>query len=461
MFDSVLTIQEKEETKMKPLIPILQFVLLFFLISIILPSCSAASYLTEAGNITYLNMEGFDLGVNWEGYYGDLIVTGPNVVGWVLVENLTLVENVTEDDISSRCRNISGYLLISNESDVPDINNLVPGDLSVLDAITGTGSDSANNTFTVNTTFVVAGNTINDVPTAYTNVNSDNQATDFREGYLTDGDALVFIAIIDEDTTGFDGSSHDFQFMLPLDPSTDWYVFALFDCEWCGDDICQNEESCSSCEADCGSCEEEPKKPKLDVYGEIKGYEFPPELEPNCTLRPEANISIDLLDDIIYVDEQLRGNLTLNYTSCSHVFDALLRIRLERVFNHNYTIDLLATWTNMTIPFAFNVTEPGRYAIVASLENIPEEIEGTTWVEADIMVRARPEPVSPEEPPLPKVKKDEKCLILGIDCLIIIIILLVIIGILYWLIAKRRKKKEKPVKESSLARAAKHKITGR
>lgn len=425
---------------------------------------AAESDTAMGGNITVLNLTQFELAEHWDGYYGDLAIAGTPITGWASVGELSRIGNVTSQDLGVRCDRMSGYLLITNVSSVPSIASLAPGPFSAIDAIVGDGADSANRTFTSNSTFTIAGTTITDVPTVYTYVNSASQGTHFRQGYLTDGTAIVFVAMIESGSTGFDGEPHDFQFMLPRDPSMEWHIFALFDCQWCGDGTCGPGEDCSNCPEDCGPCEEEEEA----GYGEVEGYIFPPEMLP-CALATAVNLTIEVEKESIYVDEPLRGVVRLDYTGCHDIEDAILVIelmKLSQIANHSLTVSLRALSTSLEIPFAFNVSETGRHVVVARLEGAPEDAEGVTEVTAGVRVMERPaehEP-APSEPEAagPPQKAPAGCVVFGIDCAVLIAALLAVLAVLSLLLAAKRRRKERGQgKPNALARATKYRITSK
>jgi len=452
MCASTSCLKEKEEKVIRLLTSL---ALLTFLLSF-LPSGLAGSDITEGGNITKLNIDFFNVSANWVGYFGDLQIIGNPATDWILISNITLGDdNVTEEDLPTRCDDLSGYLLISNESEIPDIANLVPGDLSDLDALVGVGSDSASNTFDVNTTFVIVANTITDVPTTYSYVNGASQNTSFRQGYLTDGDATIFVVIIDQATTGFDGDPHDFQFMLPR-AITDYYVYALFDCKFCGDDICSSNENCRNCREDCGKCSGEEE-------GKQEEFEFDDKIQIPVPCEPEVNLEIETDKDTYYAYETITGTVFVNYTICRNE-RTVLRITIgEDIDEKRHIIDLVLPSIGLEIPFEFNVDDGGRYLITAILEGV-DGARDIAQATTDVDVLGPEKETIIESEYVPRIIEKEigiPCLILGIDCWLVIVILVFVIIFLFWELIKPNvpKKKRKPNEKTNWMWALKYSIT--
>ena len=103
-------------------------------------------------------------------------------------------------------------------------------------AINHTGEDNISSTFTASSnvaTFVVAGTTISAGACSATNtyVNDATQATEFEEVILYDETDIIYATILEEDETGYDGNTYDFQMIVPeiaLDTwsgSTAYYLY--------------------------------------------------------------------------------------------------------------------------------------------------------------------------------------------------------------------------------------------
>jgi|GEM_PF-5767419 len=410
--------------------------LLVVFVLLLPPSLGADSDVAEGGVISVLVLEQYNLTGSWTGYYGDLLVSGNPITGWMLISNVTSPGNVSGEDMSIRCNDVSGYLLISNESSVPILANLVPGDLAVLDAITGTGHDSGSNTFDVNTTFTIVDQTVDDIPTVWIHVNSEQQTTYFREGYMTDGDAIVFVAVIEQYQVGFDGRLHDFQFMLPHDPGDNYYVYALFSCEWCGDGICMFGEDCENCPEDCGECEEEeePRVSKVHILTPGMPIILPPP-------KPVINLGLEMDQDVYGPGEKISGVVIVEYTG-QETLTADLVLTLGDTDVWKERIRLLPPYSRQRVPFRLKMQTSGGYMLKASLRDLDFEVRGKRRAEDNFLVSIPDEEADIRIVTVPGAAL--RCQVFGIDCIVLIIILAVVVILLFLLIAEKPRERKKP-----------------
>ncbi|TRZ91604.1 MAG: hypothetical protein D4R88_01655 [Methanosarcinales archaeon] len=179
---------------------------------------AAGSHDANGGVITNIEIVSYSQTAHWQGYYG-LITTGNsptysnyfNISGASIgtIRSLELGAIIQQDDV----------ILITSSGSPPSLSELQKGDLSLIDSITGTGTDSGTNTFTSisNYTIPCSGNNITNVPTAYTFVNSTPQYQDFKEGLLKDrsGNPVFIVPLNVASKSGFDNTSYYFQFMVP------------------------------------------------------------------------------------------------------------------------------------------------------------------------------------------------------------------------------------------------------
>ena len=96
---------------------------------------------------------------------------------------------------------------------------------SVDDNITATFDDTTHSAFTVGSVTINA----NTCPTLNTYVNNASSAV-FEEMVLDDGTNIVFATILEDTIPGFDGTSYDFQMLVPQNATTGsantpYYIF--------------------------------------------------------------------------------------------------------------------------------------------------------------------------------------------------------------------------------------------
>ncbi|MBD3260065.1 hypothetical protein GF371_05585, partial [Candidatus Woesearchaeota archaeon] len=178
---------------------------------------SAGSVNATGGFISYMNLTVQQQTAHWTGFFGQFIFAQPSFAPSGITAgggNLSL----QSFNVSTTCpnpTNITGVLMFTNASALP--SGLTPGNLTLLDSLVPGFSDSPSNTFTQNSSFVIGGNTINNVPTAYTYINSTAQNVSFREGYMQDSSGnLVFASVIEENIPGFNLTTYDFQAIVPV-----------------------------------------------------------------------------------------------------------------------------------------------------------------------------------------------------------------------------------------------------
>jgi hypothetical protein len=176
---------------------------------------TAAGQITAVGgNVTNVDINSASITGKWAGIYG--AVTGSisleNAAGAVFY-NWTMATP-------------SGEIYATRESSTPSWGGIacasganVLAESSALslgsgaDNMTNTFCESCGNfsTFSVGTTPITA-----DTCTYRTNAFAENgaQTTSWDQILLYEGSHIVYTTIIDQDTTGFDGSSYDFQLLV-------------------------------------------------------------------------------------------------------------------------------------------------------------------------------------------------------------------------------------------------------
>lgn len=163
----------------------------------------------QGGNATTLSASTETQTLAWQGFYGEVF------------GNITLADNSGDILYRWNATGRNGTILTSRDNNVNFANITAVNDCSVDETITGsTGSDSVNKTFkpSNNTAFTIGGATIaaGTACTTHTYVNNATQTTSFEEIIVTStGSNTIYTTRIEPDTTGFDGSTHDFQIVVP------------------------------------------------------------------------------------------------------------------------------------------------------------------------------------------------------------------------------------------------------
>jgi hypothetical protein len=175
----------------------------------------------QAGNVTLLSINDTRTTLRWQGYYGNVTGritledgSGDRFYDWNIASPQGEIYASNKTSVSWTTIQCFNYSKAAGEQ-VITLRNLE--DSYNMNA---TDKDGVNETFnaTYQSTFKVGTKTISSAdscPTAYTFVNSLQQASSFPEVLLTDNvSAIVYTALLEQDATGFDGLTHDFQMIV-------------------------------------------------------------------------------------------------------------------------------------------------------------------------------------------------------------------------------------------------------
>lgn len=179
----------------------------------------------QAGNVTYLDLT--KKSAFWQACFGEITVdtsvtTRPSTVA--------IGGNVCELNLTLPCIGDEIYASISSDVSLIDV---LEGKKEAVDKFLGLDSthpESGSQVFTNITSFTVNSSLISDVPTTYTKVADSPGNTTFDLGVLNKSDTLIFVSHVAFDTKGFDGKTHDYQIIVPVNQSQDTYYF-FSDCE--------------------------------------------------------------------------------------------------------------------------------------------------------------------------------------------------------------------------------------
>ncbi|MBU1974941.1 MAG: hypothetical protein KKG59_00900 [Nanoarchaeota archaeon] len=185
------------------------------------PTGSVGSVYAEAGNVTELEINGTQLTKAWQGFFG-------NITG-----NITLEDSSGHQMYDWTMGDAQGEVYASRNNAITwaDVNcsttETVVAEETAM-GMTDTDNDNISATFRTtdpHPTFNVGTFAVNATSTCYTThtyVSGEGQDTAFPEVMLNDSSGrVVWVTLINESTTGFDGVTHDFQMLVPEDGHTD------------------------------------------------------------------------------------------------------------------------------------------------------------------------------------------------------------------------------------------------
>ena len=165
---------------------------------------------------------GNDTSDYWDGIYGEIVlgagVTYPYTVNGNDVTELNMVAQ------NPPCTYISLTMHVIAVNDTGVTAPLAAGNLATLDAFMDAGTENGSNTFDSTDSFTLSYGTYNNVPSFYTYANNST-STDFLEGYLNDAVGnIVFVAVIVDNQPNWNGTTSDYQIMLPKNDSPTAYT---------------------------------------------------------------------------------------------------------------------------------------------------------------------------------------------------------------------------------------------
>lgn len=184
----------------------------------------SAQVATEGGNVTEVRLNGTDFSRYWDGLYGEVVLgAAANYTHTSTGSNIT--RNILQAQDPGCTHGYSSLMMhIIAVNGTALTAPLSAGDLAQLDAFAG-GAEKGSATFSSLSTFTLTYGTIANVPTTYTYANNASSA-DFRMGYLNDAAGnLVFAAVVVSNRPDWNGTTSDFQIMLPNNGSPAQYTY--------------------------------------------------------------------------------------------------------------------------------------------------------------------------------------------------------------------------------------------
>ncbi|NYZ76761.1 hypothetical protein H0O02_00405 [Candidatus Micrarchaeota archaeon] len=181
-----------------------------------------AQIATEGGNVTQLNVSGTLNSTFWDGVYGEVVLGAATNYSYTVVGNGVARLNLVARDPNCTYTGLTMHVIAVNGTTLT--TPLSAGNLPQLDAFVGIGTENGSRTFTTTSTFSLTYGTFVNVPTAYTYANNAS-SPDFREGYLNDAAGnLVFVAVIVDNRPDWNGTTSDYQIMLPMNGTATNYT---------------------------------------------------------------------------------------------------------------------------------------------------------------------------------------------------------------------------------------------
>lgn len=175
----------------------------------------------QAGNVTELNISSISITKAWQGYYGTISA------------EIVLADSSNNQFYNWSIATPAGEVYASPNSsvawaNVSCFNYTAPGGSAINVTveqdwynISTSAADGINETFnlTDHAEFTVGANTIsaNTCPSTYVFTDSGYQQTSFSNVLLTDNSSLLFTTLLENDVTGFDSGSYDFELLVAED----------------------------------------------------------------------------------------------------------------------------------------------------------------------------------------------------------------------------------------------------
>jgi len=193
---------------------------------------AASTVTADGGNVTQVNISASSQTQAWQGFFGE-------VNGSIVLED-------TSGDLffSWNITNISGEIYASRDSAIVFASITPNNNCSIDNVLTGFGlSDSVNNTFINNSNRAIQVGTVainaSTACAVYTYISSAPQSTSFNEMILTDdpnnltnasvgGNTSVYTTVINSNTVGFDGVTHDYQLLVPVNRTSGFNTYAFY-----------------------------------------------------------------------------------------------------------------------------------------------------------------------------------------------------------------------------------------
>ena len=171
-----------------------------------------------AGNVSELSINATEITTHWQGYFG-------NITGTITLDDAqgnTMFDWSSETGYSPTGEIYAANSSITSWSDVMCVSlygnntSVNTTTLETMYGMTDGEGDGINETFTATQDITIGTSTLSGCPATNTYVNNASDTDYFNETLLVENStrAVIFASQIEEDATGFDGRSWDFQIMV-------------------------------------------------------------------------------------------------------------------------------------------------------------------------------------------------------------------------------------------------------
>ena len=182
----------------------------------------------QAGNVTALNINSTTLTRRWQGYFGNVTGTitlddalNNTLYDWKLASPQGEVyasngsDSATVTWTNVFCFNYTNNLSAGQTNvqrfNGTDVERMIGANISERDSLNGTFNASFAGSFSVGSTSITSTSGCRQT-TLF--VNDNYQTSKFVEVLLTDNDSIIFTSLLEQDATGFSGSTLDFEMIV-------------------------------------------------------------------------------------------------------------------------------------------------------------------------------------------------------------------------------------------------------
>lgn len=191
----------------------------------------ADSHTAAGGSFTTLVLNVTSQTAKWKAYVG-------NVTGMMTLDNSNnftiynwALTTVQGEVYVSRASDVNfTELACANDGNISAEENALNINSSSDDSITNTFGNSVHRTFVIGGTGQIANSSCYAIATYVNDVaQASSESADFQEILMSDGSNRVYVTLLEDDQSGFDGGNYDFQIIVPDDPtetSITYYFYA-------------------------------------------------------------------------------------------------------------------------------------------------------------------------------------------------------------------------------------------